>query len=89
MATDISNKSELDTFKRYIDERCGGSLNGHSLEEAIEEFRAYQDQLFAMRERLRLSEESAERDGTIGGGQGQSRDSGFRSSVFRSWQPCF
>jgi len=56
--------NELDTFKRYIDERCGGSLNGHSLAEAIQEFREYQQQLAALQERLRLSEESAEREGT-------------------------
>jgi len=65
MATDITNQSELDAFKLYIDERCGGSLNGHSLAEAIGEFREYQQQLTALREKLRLSEESAERDGTI------------------------
>jgi|GEM_PF-6114754 len=65
MATDIVNKSELDAFQRYIDERCGGSLQGHSLTEAIEEFREYQQQLFAVRERLRISEESAEREGTM------------------------
>lgn len=64
MATDITNQSELDAFKRYVDERCGGSLNGKSLEKAIAAFREYQQQLSALQERLRLSEESAERDGT-------------------------
>lgn len=64
MATDTVVTSELDAFQRYIDERCGGSLNGHSLAESIDEFREYRKQLSAVRERLRLSEESAERDGT-------------------------
>jgi len=64
MATDIVDKSELDTFKRYIDERCGGSLPTDSLAEAIEEFREYQQQLSALQKRLRLSEKSTEREGT-------------------------
>ncbi len=64
MATELVEKSELDIFKRYIDERCAGSLNGHSLAEAIEKFREYQRQLFSLQERIRLSEESAEREGT-------------------------
>jgi len=64
MATNLVDQSELDTFKRYIDERCGGSLPGQSLADAIGEFREYQQQLSAVRERIRLSEESAERDGT-------------------------
>jgi len=65
MATDTVQTSELDSFQRYIDERCGGSLNGHSLSEAIEKYRHYEKQLAALRERLRLSEESAKRDGTL------------------------
>ena len=64
MATDITQTSELDAFQRYVEERCGGSLNGHTLAEAIADFREYQRQLAALREKLRLSEESAERDGT-------------------------
>ncbi|NOY29984.1 MAG: hypothetical protein GXP28_07335 [Planctomycetes bacterium] len=64
MATGLLEKSDLDIFKRYIDERCGGSLGRHSLAEAIEKFREYQQQLSALQERLRLSEESAEREGT-------------------------
>ncbi len=64
MAADTVTTSDLDAFKRYIDERCGGSLNGQSLAEAIDDFREYQQQLSALQERLRLSEESAERDGT-------------------------
>jgi len=64
MATDIFAESELDSFKLYVDDRLGGSLEGQSLAKAIEEFREYQQQLSALRERLRLSEESAEREGT-------------------------
>jgi len=69
MATDTVEKfevekSDLDIFKRYIDERYGGSLHGHSLAKAIEEFREYQRQLSALQERLRLAEASADREGT-------------------------
>jgi len=62
MATDIQD--ERKAFNRYIDEQCGGTLNGHTLEEALAEFREYQRQLEQLREKLRLSEESAKRDGT-------------------------
>jgi len=64
MATEIVAESELDTFKLFVDEHFGGSLEGHSLAKTIEQFRVYQKQLTALRERLRLSEESAEREGT-------------------------
>ncbi len=64
METELVIKSELDVFKCFIDEHCDGSLNGHSLAEAIEDFREYQRQLTSLQEKLRLSDESGDRDGT-------------------------
>lgn len=64
MATGTAHTSDLDAFKRYVDERCGGSLEGHSLSEAIAEFRTYQQQLAELQQKLRLSEQSATSEGT-------------------------
>lgn len=57
--------TELDEFQRYISERHGGALNGHTLDEAVEEFRLYQAQLAEVQEKVDRSRESAKRDGTI------------------------
>ena len=65
MATDTTQSTdELDAFQRYINERHNGSLNGHTVDEAIAEFREHQRQLADLREKVRESEESAEREGT-------------------------
>lgn len=62
MTTEVQN--ELDAFNRYIAERCGGSLNGHTLEEAVQEFREYQRELAEVRAKVQEAIESSEREGS-------------------------
>ncbi len=65
MSTDTTQSSdELDEFHRYINDFHDGSFNGHTIDEAIEEFKEHQRQLAELREKVRKSEESAEREGT-------------------------
>jgi hypothetical protein len=55
-----SQLTERDAFNAYIDNRWGGNLNGTSLEEALQEFRNYQNELadaqFKIREAIRASD---------------------------------
>ena len=48
-------QTELDEFQRFIAERHGGTLNGHTLGEAVEEFRLYRAQLSELRTKLEKS----------------------------------
>jgi len=63
MATEILNDREA--FNRFLDERFGGSMNGHSLEQALAEFREYQKQLAAVQAKVQRSIEA--------GGRGESQ----------------
>ena len=62
MDTPTSNQpTELDLFQRYIAQRHGGTLNGCTLGEAVEEFRLYRAQL----SELRLKLEKSAASGTV------------------------
>lgn len=65
MATDSPHTTdELAEFQRYINEHHNGTLNGHTVDQAIAEFKQHQRELAELREKVRQSEESAEREGT-------------------------
>jgi len=65
MATDTTQSpDELDAFQRYINERHNGSLNGHTVDEAIAEFREYQRQLAECRAKIQAGLDSADTEGT-------------------------
>lgn len=59
MSTDLS--SDWTAFNQFVSEQLGGNLQGKSLEESVEEFRAYQKDLAAIREKLRISAEQSAR----------------------------
>lgn len=62
MATDIQDEREA--FNRYLDEHCGGSMNGHTLEESLADFREYQRQLADCRAKVQAAIDSADSEGT-------------------------
>ncbi len=53
--------TERDAFNAYIDKRWGGNLNGTSLEEALQEFRNYQDELNNAKLKIQEALDSSER----------------------------
>lgn len=53
--------TERDAFNAYIDNRWGGNLNGTSLEEALQEFRNYQNELNNAKLKIQEALESSER----------------------------
>lgn len=58
MATEILN--DRDAFNRYLDERYGGNMNGHTLEKALAEFRKYQEQLLSVQTKVLRSIEASD-----------------------------
>jgi len=59
MSTETLN--DRDAFNRYLDERYGGNMNGHTLEEALVDFREYQQQLSAVQAKVQRSIEASDR----------------------------
>lgn len=59
MSTDLS--SDWTAFNQFVSERLSGNLNGMTLEESLAEFRAYQEDLMAIRAKLKISEEQSAR----------------------------
>lgn len=64
MSTKTDSTNELDAFQQFMNDRHGGTLNGSTLDEAVEEFRQYRQQLTKLREKLNRSEQSATEEGT-------------------------
>ena len=62
MATETLNDREA--FNRFLDEHYGGNMNGHTLEEALADFRAYQKQRTAVRSKVQRSIEASDRGET-------------------------
>jgi len=60
----IGLQNEREAFNRYLDEHCGESLNGHTLEESLADFRAYQRQLADCRAQVQAAMDSADSEGT-------------------------
>jgi hypothetical protein len=54
-------QQEVDQFHRYVSKRLGNGFAGHSLEESLAEFRAYQEELASFRAVLQESIEEARR----------------------------
>lgn len=59
MSTDLS--SDWTAFNLFVSEQLSGNLNGMTLEESLAKFRAYQEDLTAIRAKLKISEEQSAR----------------------------
>jgi len=64
MGNDSTLTTELEEFQHFINDHHNGLLNGHTVDEAIAEFKEHKRQLAELREKVRKSEESAECEGT-------------------------
>jgi len=74
MLTQASDDREA--FTQYLDQRYGGGLNGHTLEEALAEFREYQRQLRQARAKVQEAIESSER------GESRTIDESYMQQTF-------
>lgn len=56
--------TDLEAFRSYVNDKLGGTLNGHSMDEAVAEFLEYQRQIDALKQKVAEAERSAESHGT-------------------------
>lgn len=59
MSTDLT--SDWNAFRQFVSSQLDGSLQGKSLEESLEEFRAYQKDVEALRAKINRSLEQSEK----------------------------
>lgn len=57
----VEQTNDRDVFVKYLDEHYPQGLNGHTLEEALAEFREYQRQLADLRAKIERAKQASER----------------------------